>query len=334
VGEISRIRPFQENDRDRVVELWNGAYPFDSISADQLAHDDAAVKLPRRADRFVAEIGGTVVGVADFEQPLGTFDPETFWVRVFVHPESQGAGIGGALYDSVTTHLRQFMPRQIRSFWNEDHEVAGGFAARRGFVETKRDWEMVLDLPSFEGGRHQEFIERVEDHGLRIRSMAEWMAEGDIGQAFHEFFRDVRQDVPRSEPVSDLSFEEFSDFVLDAPDLIREGTFFVFDGDVPVAMTMSWHAGDPPELHTGLTATTRSHRGRGLATALKVSALSWGQADGRVRAVTDNDINNVEMLAVNTKLGYVKQPALISGLKELRPRPEPADANSPLLPPG
>ncbi|NNC78566.1 MAG: GNAT family N-acetyltransferase [Acidimicrobiales bacterium] len=317
---ITSIRPFAEADRERVVELWNEAFPFESTTVEQLAHDDAAVKPPRRAGRLVAESRDGIVGLADFEQPVGTFDPGTYWLRIYVAPEARGAGVGAALYDEVSLLLSAFDPERFRVFWKEDHPVAAEFAGRRGFVEDKRDWEMVLDLTEFDADSHRSFLERAIKQGLTISSLEQWGDATAIGPDFHEFFRQVRQDVPRNEPLSDLSYQEFTDYVLEAPDLIRDATFFVFDGDAPVAMTMSWFAGDPLELHTGLTATLGSHRGRGLATALKVTALSWAKEQGRVRAVTENDVHNVEMLTVNRKLGYVQQPALISGVRELTPR--------------
>jgi mycothiol synthase len=65
-----------------------------------------------------------------------------------------------------------------------------------------------------------------------------------------------------------------------------------------------------------LTAVTREVRGRGIATALKVRQLEAAQALGFSTVRTDNDTRNTAMLAVNGKLGFVRQPAALVMKKE------------------
>ena len=60
----------------------------------------------------------------------------------------------------------------------------------------------------------------------------------------------------------------------------------------------------PHRLEHGLTAVRRSHRRRGLATALKRAQLRWA-ADNDYRELrTDTVEGNVGMRAVNERLGY------------------------------
>jgi GNAT superfamily N-acetyltransferase len=56
-------------------------------------------------------------------------------------------------------------------------------------------------------------------------------------------------------------------------------------------------------MHTGLTAVSRSHRRRGLATALKVRTITHAQAQGCRRIITDNEENN-PMYQLNLQLGF------------------------------
>jgi mycothiol synthase len=60
---------------------------------------------------------------------------------------------------------------------------------------------------------------------------------------------------------------------------------------------------------------TREARGQGLATAIKVRALRAVLELGFKTVRTDNDTQNTPMLAVNDKLGYQRQPAVLSMLK-------------------
>jgi RimJ/RimL family protein N-acetyltransferase len=53
------------------------------------------------------------------------------------------------------------------------------------------------------------------------------------------------------------------------------------------------------------TGTSREHRGRGLARAVKIASARWAAHNGIVQLVTTNDETNASMLAINTRLGYV-----------------------------
>ncbi|WP_342751434.1 GNAT family N-acetyltransferase [Murinocardiopsis flavida] len=48
----------------------------------------------------------------------------------------------------------------------------------------------------------------------------------------------------------------------------------------------------------------RAHRGLGLATYAKTTALHRARERGFTRAYTDNHVRNAPMLAVNARLGY------------------------------
>ena len=52
------------------------------------------------------------------------------------------------------------------------------------------------------------------------------------------------------------------------------------------------------------TGTSREHRGRGLALAVKLASTRWAAENGIALLVTTNDEANASMLAVNRRLGY------------------------------
>ncbi len=51
--------------------------------------------------------------------------------------------------------------------------------------------------------------------------------------------------------------------------------------------------------------------------ALKVTALQWAKEQGYTRVRTWNDSMNVGILAINEKLGFQREPAWITYVKEL-----------------
>jgi mycothiol synthase len=67
----------------------------------------------------------------------------------------------------------------------------------------------------------------------------------------------------------------------------------------------------PKVLEHGFTAVVRSHRGRGIATALKRTQLAWAAENGYRELVTYTQEGNKAMRAINVKLGYRPQPAWI-----------------------
>ena len=62
----------------------------------------------------------------------------------------------------------------------------------------------------------------------------------------------------------------------------------------------------------GLTAVRRSHRGRGIATALKQALIHWSAEHGFRELTTWTQDGNAAMQAVNLKLGYRPRPAVIN----------------------
>jgi predicted GNAT family acetyltransferase len=54
-----------------------------------------------------------------------------------------------------------------------------------------------------------------------------------------------------------------------------------------------------------MTGVARSHRGRGIALALKETQVAAAKAAGYQTLRTQNDLGNAPMRRVNDKLGYV-----------------------------
>ena len=70
-------------------------------------------------------------------------------------------------------------------------------------------------------------------------------------------------------------------------------------------------------LNQGMTGVRREFRGRGIATALKLRTVEYARDHGVREIRTWNEINNQRMLAINTRFGFVRQPAWITLQKDL-----------------
>jgi RimJ/RimL family protein N-acetyltransferase len=105
---------------------------------------------------------------------------------------------------------------------------------------------------------------------------------------------------------------------LENPEYLAAGHFLVKDGARYVAESNLFLTENPPDvLYQGITGTRGEYRGRGLALALKLRTIEYARALGKREIRTWNDTLNAPMLAINTNLGFVRQPAWITYEKRL-----------------
>ena len=69
--------------------------------------------------------------------------------------------------------------------------------------------------------------------------------------------------------------------------------------------------GQPHRLEHGLTAVLRSHRRRGLGSALKRAQINWAAGNGYRELTASRLEGNAPMRALNNRLGYRQLPPVI-----------------------
>ncbi len=310
------IRLVKDNDYEDLSSIWNKVFLNDRFSAKELKYLDDSIEEPCKFLRLVAE-DKSLLGSASYYQHAGMYHPNKFFMQLWVDPEQQKQGIGSQLYDALVKELSALDPLSLRVSVKENNTDALRFAQNRGFKETKRDWEAVLAAKDHKPENFETLELRAVSQGVVIKSLAEFEDKEAIGKQFFECFNLVRQDVPRSEPATPLSWAFFKKNFLDAPDFYPEGTFFAFHKSEMIGLSQVWKGESSSDLYTGLTAVKREHRRKGVATALKLKALRLAKNTNAGNIYTDNETNNVEMIAINEKLGFKKEPASIHLIKPL-----------------
>jgi GNAT superfamily N-acetyltransferase len=125
---------------ERWIGIHNVVRPDDPDSVDSKAliraHEAGRVDLLAYIDR-------EPVGAATLADLEGDRDA---WIRVEVLPGSRGRGVGTALLDEVVTLARGRGEIAVRCDSRLDDDYSRGFLDRRGFLETGRWDELVLEL--------------------------------------------------------------------------------------------------------------------------------------------------------------------------------------------
>ena len=96
--------------------------------------EDATVPAIRAGRVTVAEVDGTVVGIA----VVGPHHSQLVLWKLYVLPEHQGKAIGSALLASVVASAAGVHP-EIRVSYLDGNTPAGAFYRDKGFVETGRE---------------------------------------------------------------------------------------------------------------------------------------------------------------------------------------------------
>jgi GNAT superfamily N-acetyltransferase len=242
---------------------------------------------------------------------------------VLVHPRAQRQGFGGTLYDFLLEQLEPREPRLLVSFTREHYTDAIRFLENRGYKKIMRVPVSRLESATFDVESYAEKLERVANSGIVIKTMAQLREEDpNWKRKLYELEWELVQDVPTPDTLTKQPFEQFENRTLGSPNLLPDAWFVALDGDKYVGMSVLWrNLSTSKLLETGLTGVARSHRRRGIATAMKVHAIRYAQEYGNAAIVTDNEENN-PMFQLNLQLGFKPQPAALDYLKEVNQESE------------
>jgi hypothetical protein len=162
-----------------------------------------------------------------------------------------------------------------------------------------------LDIQAFDPTPFQVKVDSAFSDGLRLTTTGEMEEQGiDWIPLLHESTSEMIEDMPNPNLRLPTPLDKYREMVSDRQKFNRNLMFPVLDDGRIVAYSRVEAADCMPALaRTGMSGTVRSHRRRGLVTALKVRTIELLKEQGYEWLQTDNDVTN-PMYQLNLQLGF------------------------------
>ena len=246
-------------------------------------------------------------------------EPERFtWMELYSLPEVVAGPLLGEVQDGFIEQALEDEPKVLNYQVWEDAEREITSIEKRGFVRDRLSKAWELDLV-----RHRERLLAEREKGRR-RMAAEGItlstlaadADPDKLPKLLRLINLSQRDIPTTHPIHDETMEETRRW-LEAPVVRLDRYWIARDGDEIVGLSYLQYPPQRGNVWTGYTASLPSHRGRGIARAVKMETLGQAVDVGVTRVRTDNDEENAPMLHINEQLGYERIPGVLSYLKRL-----------------
>jgi mycothiol synthase len=312
-----QIRAFTEDDYETVADIEKTVNPDLADTAEEIRYYDGVREKHLLFKRFLAEdAGGKALGVGVFRQSAERYHPNKFYLDVNVLPEQRKQGVGQGLLEHLLTRLEDHQVVTARMVTRADWAHSIRFLEAAGFSEEYRAWESRLDVQGFDASPYLQLEEQLKLEGIELKSYADLVGTPDLAHEVWRLDMDACRDMPDPEPFTETGFERFETRALKNPDFVPEAyVVAVKTGNDQKLEFLSestlWWSEGKPDAWNGATGTRREWRGKKLALALKIKNILWAKTKGIAQIKTFNDDVNRPMLAINEKLGFVKQPAWV-----------------------
>jgi GNAT superfamily N-acetyltransferase len=294
------VRDARPDDAAAIGVVWASAFPY-------LVRSDARAAADIRADaglgrrRWVGLVAGEVAGTATARQ----VSEEEVFLDVEVHDDFGSRGVGSAL---MSTLLPAVAEVPLLTSVSRHDPISLAFGIRHGFLPVGEHRVARVDprtVPT--AGAVPDGLEAVSLDVVDLEALLDThnTAAGDDPSGMTHRYR----------------MEAFRAEWWDSPDNAPELSWALVDPDTGRVAGFTSVQVDRPRgrAWSSMTATRAEHRGRGLATWLKMRSLNALAAAGVRQAWTANDSTNEAMIAVNDRLGYEQAETSVRIQRRLLP---------------
>lgn len=277
-----------------------------ALTAEELAYEDASRDPHYYHATFVAEAPAQalVVGVASIGLDKQAFGKGRYELDIRVHPDWQGRGVGKALYQAALEHIASRAPHEITTMVWQAHPRAARFLLDRGFVEAWQRFDSHLDAANFDWSPYAGLEQQLAELGIIITTYADIAEDGNRLIKLYELDCTLWQDVPYGQAVVLRSLKQFAAAEVNHPNYLPDACFIALKDTEFVGYSNLLEGDDGFSID--MTGVLRQYRNHGVATLLKLRGIRYAQEHGKPKLWTVNDSANTAMLALNAKLGFVR----------------------------
>src|SRR5579859_3757023 len=294
------VRERRTEDIPVAVEILNAANPPDTHrSVEEVATNEARNRPENQALYLLAHLDGRAVGHG-MAHHQNWEPPGRFSVAVAVHPDARRRGVARTLYERLYAHATAKGGTSLAAFVHE-HNLprVRDWLRRHDYRETERMRKSELRLDTLDLGLCARAEERVARDGICLSSLTEDDSE-EVRRKLLVVNNLAERDIPSPDFV-EPTLEQFNQQI-DTRECLHDCFIIAWDGDEVVGLTMVAHQ-TSERAFTWFTGVHPSHRGRGIALALKARCARCVRDRGYREMQTYNHVNNPAMLAVNTRIG-------------------------------
>lgn len=299
------LRPTHSEDYPRIVEIYN-MREGDSLPltvARYREECEAEREEPTNA-RMVAIRDGQVLGFGRYHPAWWTGQPHIYAMEIYADPHHSHQGVGTRLWDGMRSDLIQRGAARLLAWIRADAGKAHAFATRSGFVETGQViQEYRLPIAEADTRAHTELRARLAGEGVRVASLENWgRTDEAFLRALQHLWAEAGEEAPDPNQLRN-SFDSWQQQVLHGPGQAPDTHWIALEGERPVGMTFLKRLSEDA-FENDYTCVAPGFRSRGIATALKLSAIRWAQNQGAQWFYTSSEVSNQAMISINTRLGY------------------------------
>ncbi len=275
-------------------------------------HEQFGDPLPIEA-RFTLLQQDQPVAHAGFSQPIQYYKPGRFRIVLDVHPRFQRRGLGSILYDELMQVLKAYHPSDLRvqitmPIDQDPSEHAGyRFAVRKGFMEHRRFgiFHFHFNKKDYYPLQHaaSDAVQRIAP--IEVINLAAYQERtpDTFSDQLYALYCELLQDNDGMEQPFKVSAAHFYEFHTKKALHQPEGYWLAVDGDRLVGK----HVLELRETGSVLASQTgvlRSHRGKGIARALKYQGMFWSALQKSNKLVSDIALDNTIMIDWQARLGF------------------------------
>jgi len=248
--------------------------------------------------------GGNRIGTVSCIEETDDGMPGNHALGLTLLPEYCEVGVEEPIFEHLLEIVKSVGGQVATACAGDDRAVLSAVLLRMGFECVKREGRPELDLAEFDASRFAPTLREVERQGIALRSLVELSEEGvDWALNCYELSRELVLEVPALGHLRTCGLDKFREQI-DTPWWFPEGWIVALDGERWVGQSNLIPYPERRDVAvTVLTGVVESHRRRGIATSLKVTALERARQAGVRFVHTDNEEGSA-MLGLNLRLGF------------------------------